>query len=137
MIFDTALYHGCCNAEAPFGNELLRTIFIQSMVPIALLGKGRGGQEATGFAGLDHQTTVLAARKRAYECGMVTGGSVPSPGQAKDLLEADARDPKPTVRDWSTTPWDRRRLVCPLDIDVPALQARALREQQEAASSKL
>ena len=87
-----------------------------------------------GFAGLDHQTTVLAARKRAYECGMVTGGSVLSPGQAKDLLEADARDPMPTIKNWSTTPWERRRLVCPIDVDVPALQARALREQQEASS---
>ena len=57
-----------------------------------------------------------------------------SPGQARDLLEADARNPKPTARDWSTTPWERRRLVCPIDVDVPALQARALREQEEASS---
>ena len=68
------------------------------------------------------------------QTGTVTGGSVLSPGQAKDLLEADARDPMPTIKNWSTTPWERRRLVCPIDVDVPALQARALREQQEASS---
>ena len=90
VIFDTGLYHGCCNAEAPFGNELLRTIFIQSMVPIALLGEGRGGQEATGFAGLDHQTTVLAARKRAYEVRRaVHCAPAPAPAPARLWIRSD------------------------------------------------
>ena len=36
IFFDTALYHGVCHAEDPVANgpnELLRAIFIQSMVP--------------------------------------------------------------------------------------------------------
>jgi hypothetical protein len=125
IIFDTALYHGCCNAEEPFGTDILRTIFIQSMVPVELLGQGRGKSEP-GYAGLDHTTTVLAARKRAYETGHVTGGSVLSPSQARAMLEADASDPRPTIRDWDATPWERRRLVCPIDVDVAALQRKEL-----------
>ena len=58
--------------------------------------------------------------------GAMQGGG--SAEVRKDLLEADARDPMPTIKNWSTTPWERRRLVCPIDVDVPALQARALRQ---------
>ena len=139
VIFDTGLYHGCCNAEDPSGDALLRTIFIQSMVPVAHLGNGRGGNAEQpggggGFAGLDHTTTVLAARRRAYETGTVTGGSVLTPDQAVALLEAEAKSPKPIVRDWASTPAAVRRLVCPIELDLTGLMA-AHQQLQPVGSS--
>ena len=130
------MYHGCCNAEEPFGADLLRTIFIQSMVPTALLGQGRGKSQS-GYAGADHTTTVLAARKRAYETGTVTGGSVLSPAQAKAFLKADASDPRPTIRDWESTPWARRKLVCPIDVDVAALHLEESKRQRARQAANL
>jgi hypothetical protein len=99
------------------------------------LGESDSGKEQPGYNGLDLTTTVLAARKRAYETGTVTGGSVLSPGQAVRMLEEDAQSPKPTIRDWESTPWERRRLVCPIDVDLEAVRRVGLDER--GANSKL
>ena len=118
--FDTALYHGVCHGADPQANgpnQLLRTIFIQSMVPSVLLGRGHGENEPP--LGSSHRSDVLRARRVAYEKGIVTGGSIINPRDARRILKGYVKNPNenyadPTVRrDWESTPEEVRRLVQP------------------------
>ena len=118
--FDTALYHGACHGADPLANgpdQLLRTIFIQSMVPTSLLGRGHGEDEPP--LGSSHRSDVLRARRIAYEKGVVTGGSIITPRNARQMLQVYAKNPhenyadQTVTRDWGSTPEDVRRLVQP------------------------
>ena len=64
----------------------------------------------------------------------MTGGSVLTPDQAVALLEAEAKSPKPIVRDWASTPAAVRRLVCPIELDLTGLMA-AHQQLQPVGSS--
>ena len=119
VFFDTALYHGVCHAEDPVANgpnELLRAIFIQSMVPAAHLGKGWGSDEPP--LGSSHRSDVLRARRIAFETGRVTGGSVINPRSARQIIQEYQENPQnyadPTVSySWENASPEARRLVCP------------------------
>ena len=110
IFFDTALYHGVCHAEDPVANgpnELLRAIFIQSMVPTEHLGKGWGSDEPP--LGSSHRSDVLRARRIAFEQGRVTGGSVVNPRSARQILED-------YVRERRSLDFSRRPLANPTSI---------------------
>ena len=110
IFFDTALYHGVCHAEDPVANgpnELLRAIFIQSMVPTEHLGKGWGSDEPP--LGSSHRSDVLRARRIAFEQGRVTGGSVVNPRNARQILTD-------YVRERRSLDFSRRPLANPTSI---------------------
>ena len=119
VFFDTALYHGVCHAEDPVANgpnELLRAIFIQSMVPAEHLGKGWGSDEPP--LGASHRADVLRARRIAFETGRVTGGSIVNPRSARQIIQEYQENPEnyadPTVDySWENASEEARRLVCP------------------------
>ena len=126
IFFDTALYHGVCHAEDPVANgpnELLRAIFIQSMVPTEHLGKGWGSDEPP--LGSSHRSDVLRARRIAFEQGRVTGGSVVNPREARRIIEDYEQNPgvpyaDPTyVRRWEDAPELVRKLVQPEEPEDP------------------
>ena len=119
VFFDTALYHGVCHAEDPLANgpnELLRAIFIQSMVPAEHLGKGWCSDEPP--LGSSLRSDVLRARRIAFETGRVTGGSIISPRSARQIIQEYHENPAnyadPTVDySWENASPEARRLVCP------------------------
>jgi hypothetical protein len=145
VFFNTALYHGTwCAAcvllplvesrflpshyfcgsmaedQAANGpNELLRTIFIQSMVPSSLFGQGKGDDEPPLTT--DHRNDVLLARRCAYEKSVVTGGSIVNPARARQILTTyepafggagQYADPTNT-RNLADADAITQRLVCP------------------------
>ena len=77
------LWHSGCAAEDPSGtgplgkgpNELLRAICIMSCCPTRLI-------ESTG-----HAAEIYAARRRAYELDLFTGGSAMTAHRAQQILE--------------------------------------------------
>ena len=82
-LHSTALWHSGCAAEDPSGtgplgkgpNELLRAICIMSCCPTRLI-------ESTG-----HAAEIYAARRRAYELDLFTGGSAMTAHRAEQILE--------------------------------------------------
>ena len=111
LLFDTGTYHGCCNAEDPHGDELLRAMFILSYVPRQIL-----------------TPEILWARRRAYELGLNCtlkpdsgSGSVMGPEVARQLREEEeAEGPRgPTRHSWDRASAAVRRMVVGADGAAP------------------
>ena len=83
--------------------------------------------------GSSHRSDVLRARRVAYEKGIVTGGSIINPRDARRILKGYVKNPNenyadPTVRrDWESTPEEVRRLVQPEEPIDPMPVAAAAR----------
>jgi hypothetical protein len=133
ILFDTALFHTGCPAEDPTGagprshgaDHILRAIFILSMAPTRLVADLKANDGST----------MLAARRRAYEMDKWFGGVVgkrdlEGPGCSSPNFMQETEG-KPRVRDFRDAPPEVQRLVDP--TWTPSVDKEEARAQAQGA----